>query len=162
MLKLLSPSILKIMMLISFSLTTSLSAIASSPALAQEEFTQDALGVCRLYNLSGYSAINADGTLINLTRYCQQQQVQRSTNYPFWQSFLAVADQKTVDYAQTLGQQEVTAYGSTICPFLQNGGTLEQLRQIQVSGELPSGFEVAVAVAAINTYCPTYQSEIGR
>jgi Protein of unknown function (DUF732) len=158
MLKSLMPSSLAIT-----AIAFSLSAIASSPALAQDEWTDDALGLCGLHNLSGYSAINTAGTLVNLAQYCHQHPLQASSaNYPFWQSFLAAADRETVAYAQTLGQQEVMAYGTTICPFLENGGTLEQLRQIQSSDELPLGLEVAVVVAAINTYCPTYQSEIGR
>ncbi|NJR66592.1 MAG: hypothetical protein HC772_16800 [Leptolyngbyaceae cyanobacterium CRU_2_3] len=158
------PAILKAMALTLLSLT----AIASSPALAEEKFAQDAqdqvhdqLGLCGLHNLSGYSAINSTGTLVNLTQYCRQQQgVQPSASYPFWQMFLKVADLETIAYAQTLGQNGVTAYGATICPFLQAGGTLEQLRQIQVNGELLSNFEVAVAVAAIHTDCPIYQTEL--
>ena len=162
MLKLLMPSTLRVITKGMVLISISLAAIAPSPALAQDKFAQDALGLCGLYNLSGYSAVNAAGVLVNLTQYCQQQQMQEAAIAPFWQAFVAAASQKTVAYAQGLGQQEVAAYGTTICPFLENGGTLDQLRQIQGSGELASGFEAAVVVAAVNTYCPTYQSEIGR
>jgi Protein of unknown function (DUF732) len=152
---------LKLLIVTLSIMPVSLAAIAVAPALAQDKVAEDTLGLCGLHNLSGYSAIDAVGSLVNLTQYCHQQQVQPSAS-PFWQSFLVAADRNTVAYAEALGQQQVAAYGTAICPFLENGGTLAQLRQIQVSGELPSGFEVAVAVAAIHTYCPTYRSEMGR
>jgi hypothetical protein len=123
----------------------------------------DPLRLCPLHNLSGYSAIDASGNLINLRQYCQSQQEMAKPNHaPFWQAFLAAAAPAAIDYARTLNADAVFAYSETICPFLENGGTLNQLRQIQGSGTLPSEFEVAVTSAAIQTECPAYQSELGR
>jgi hypothetical protein len=136
-------------------------ALTGQPALTRQP-ALDSLRLCPLHNLSGYSAIDAAGNLINLSQYCQsQQQMAQPNRAPFWQAFLTAADPQAIAYARTLDQEAVFAYSSTICPFLENGGTVNQLRQIQ-TGSLPSGFEVAVTIAAIQTHCPSYQSEFGR
>jgi Protein of unknown function (DUF732) len=56
----------------------------------------------------------------------------------------------------------VISYGETICPLLNEGKTMQQVRQIQVEGGLPASFDAAVNVAAINTYCPQHSPQIGR
>jgi hypothetical protein len=154
------------------SLTWAEPVLAESAMTTRSEFSQagqagqtalDRLRLCPLHNLSGYSAIDAAGNLINLSQYCQsQQQMAQSNHAPFWQAFLTAADPKAIAYARTLNHEAVFAYGEAICPFLESGGTVGQLRQIQTAGTLPSGFEVAITIAAIQTHCPTYQSEFGR
>jgi Protein of unknown function (DUF732) len=139
-----------------------LSTIVFPQLLAAQEFVYDRLGVCPLYNLSGYSTIDVHGNLVNLTEYCQGLQPDRSRETQFWESFVDAADDRTIAYADTVGQTRVTAYGNTVCPFLRNGGTLEELRQVQADHALPPGFDAAVTIAAIHTYCPTYSAEIGR
>lgn len=137
--------------------------------MAQEASLQ-ATGICGLYNHSGYLVVNEAGQLVNVMDYCQNQQAQQAQPEPqaiprtsaFWQAFAATADSEARAVATTLGSDQVIAYGTTICPFLNQGGTLQELRQIQLDGNLPSGFETAVTVAAIQAYCPAYRSELGR
>jgi Protein of unknown function (DUF732) len=155
------PPMLKILRPVVFVGSILLSTVVFPQLLAAQEFTQDRLGVCPLYNLSGYSTIDVHGNLVNLTEYCQGLS-QETRGDQFWDSFVDAADGEAIAYADTIGRTEVTAYGDTVCPFLKNGGTLEELRQVQGDQDLPSGFDVAVTVAAIHTYCPTYQAEIGR
>lgn len=142
---------------------TLISTAIFPPLLSAQEFAQDRLGVCPLYNLSGYSTIDVSGNLINLTEYCQglSNTTEIRSNH-FWESFIEVADDEAIAYANTYGRTEVTAYGNTICPFLKKGGTLEELRQVQSDQPLPPTFDVAVTLAAIQTYCPTYRAEIGQ
>jgi Protein of unknown function (DUF732) len=133
------------------------------PLLAAQEFSQDRLGVCPLYNLSGYTTIDAHGNLISLTEYCQGlSNASETRSHQFWESFVDAADDEAIAYADEYGRKEVTAYGNTICPFLKNGGTLAELRQVQGDRQFPPTFDVAVTVAAIQTYCPTYRAELGR
>ena len=136
--------------------------ISVSPALAQDPSLQ-ATGICGLYNHSGYLVVDEAGRLVNVVDYCQNQREQQTTpeTSAFWQAFEATANSQARATATALGPDEVVAYGSTICPFLDQGGTLDELRQIQLDGDLPSGFETAVTVAAIQTYCPTYRSALG-
>lgn len=131
------------------------------PLLSAQEFAQDRLGVCPLYNLSGYSTLDIAGNLINLTEYCQglSNTTEIRSNH-FWESFVEVADDEAIAYSNIYGRTEVIAYGNTICPFLRNGGTLEELRQVQSDQSFPLTFNVAVTKAAIQTYCPTYQINI--
>jgi hypothetical protein len=133
------------------------------PLLAAQEFSQDRLGVCSLYNLSGYTTIDTHGNLISLTEYCQGlSNTSELRSNQFWNYFVDIADEDAINYANTYGRKELTAYGNTICPFLKNGGTLEELRQVQGDIQLPPTFDAAVTIAAIQTYCPTYQAELGR
>jgi hypothetical protein len=83
-------------------------------------------------------------------------------NGDFWQAFLAVATPEAVEFARSAGRDDVVAYGATICPTLRDGGTMKDVRTLQLRGGLPAAFDAAVNVAAINTYCPEYQSQIGR
>jgi Protein of unknown function (DUF732) len=158
---------LKILHKIPHSITlmgiTLLSTAIFPPLLAAQEFSHDRLGVCPLYNLSGYTTIDTQGNLISLTEYCQGlSNAPELRNDQFWNRFVDVADDDAIAYANTYGQKQVTAYGNTICPFLKNGGTLEELRQVQGDRQFPPTFDVAVTVAAIQTYCPTYQADLGR
>lgn len=126
------------------------------PFLAAQEFAKDRLGICPLYNLSGYSTIDLQGNLVNLTAYCQGvSNTSEIRNNDFWRNFVEVADNEAIAYAETYGRTEVNAYGNTICSFLQNGGTLAELRQVQSDQSFPPTFEIAVTMAAIETYCPT-------
>ncbi|MCU0565868.1 MAG: DUF732 domain-containing protein [Oculatellaceae cyanobacterium Prado106] len=135
---------------------------------AQEAPEGDRLGVCNLYNLSGYAAIDSNGEIVNLMDYChnfrqnQSEEVALRNEQRFWENFVLAADQGAIAFAETLGQEQVLAYGNTVCPFLKGGGSLGELRQVQADQDLPPRFDVAVTVAAIHTYCPRYGSEIGQ
>lgn len=137
------------------------STIVFPPLLAAQEFAQDRLGICPLYNLSGYSTIDLQGNLVNLMAYCQGlSNASEIRSNDFWKNFVKIADDEAIAYANTYGRVEVTTYGNTICPFLKNGGTLTELRQVQSDQSFPPTFEVAVTRAAIQTHCPTYQAEM--
>lgn len=139
------------------------STVIFPPWLAAQEFAQDRLGICPLYNLSGYSTIDIQGDLVNLTAYCQGwSNASEMRSNDFWESFVETADDEAIAYANSSGRVEVTAYGNTICSFLKNGGTLAELRQVQSDQSFPPTFEVAVTTAAIQTYCPTYPVEMGQ
>lgn len=142
---------------------STISTVLTAPALAQEASLQ-ATGICGLYNHSGYLVVNEAGQLVNVVDYCQNQREQQviPESSAFWQAFEAAATAEARTIATTLGPDEVVAYSTTICPFLDQGGTLRELRHIQLDGDLPSGFETAVTVAAIQAYCPVYRSELGR
>jgi hypothetical protein len=142
---------------------------------AQETETQVAAGICGLYNHSGYLVVDETGNLVDMVEYCQQQQIHQRSQVEsqqsavestaassFWRTFETTANAEARQMAATLGREEIMDYGTTICPFLQQGGTLHELRRIQTDGNLPSNFETAVTVAAIHTYCPAYRSELGR
>ncbi|MBW4514779.1 MAG: DUF732 domain-containing protein [Timaviella obliquedivisa GSE-PSE-MK23-08B] len=154
---------LKIPRSVAFLSIALVSTVVFPPLLAAQEFAQDRLGVCPLYNLSGYSTIDIDGNLVNLTAYCQglgnASEVRRDR---FWESFIEAADDEAIAYANTYGRTKVTAYGNTICLFLRHGGTLEELRQVQADQLFPPTFDVAVTTAAIQTYCPTDAAKIGE
>jgi hypothetical protein len=151
-----------------------LAQTASNPAGS----TLNVPGICGLNQRSGYLVVNEAGNLVDLVDYCRQQanqveQIQRTQQMQqmqqtdprsalFWQAFEAGASPEAIVVANSLGSDEVFAYGSAICPFLEQGGSLRELRQIQGDGNLPTSFEVAVTVAAIDTYCPRFRSEVGR
>lgn len=142
------------------SLFVPLAAVSTSALPAPTEI---ASGICGLYNHDGYLVVDESGNLINMQDYCQRQHDRSaSATRQFWQAFTATANPTVMEVAQKLGQEQVVAYGSMICPFLDQGGTLAELRQIQGDGDLPRDFEVIVTVAAINTYCPAHVAEIGR
>lgn len=140
-----------------------LASLVTTPTTAQPAPTEVATGICGLYNREGYLVVDESGNLINMQDYCQRQ---HDRSVPaisqFWRAFTATANARAIEVANELGQEDVVAYGSVICPFLDQGGTLAELRQIQGDGNLPRDFEVAVTVAAINTYCPAHVAEIGR
>jgi hypothetical protein len=141
---------------------------------AQTPEAQIATGICGLYNHSGYLVVDEAGNLVDIAEYCQRQaDRQLHTNLPndpqlaavaseFWRTFEMTASAEAQQMAAELGRDEVLAYGATICPFLQQGGTLRELRQIQTDGNLPSSFETAVTVAAIYSQCPAHRAELGR
>jgi len=145
----------------------------------------DNRGLCQLNNLAGRSIIDPQGQLINLLDFCEQQQTLQLTEpqlipdsdhsqanpeenqeefqqEAFWRSFTEVASSDAVQFSNTLDRQQIIAYGATICPYLNNGGTLQQVRQIQAQGKRPTSFDVAVTIAAIHTDCPEYTGQIGR
>jgi hypothetical protein len=125
------------------------------------EFQPGTPGVCRLYHLSGYMAMNQQGQVVSLSQYCEQQR-----NWAwydpdnFWQEFRKVASAETITFAQSLTQARVEAYAQSICPFLEDGGTLQELAQIQTDAQLPADFEQAVTIAAVKTYCRQHRQQI--
>jgi hypothetical protein len=147
-------------------------AVFPTLTLAQAASSSGIAGICGLNQRSGYLIVDETGNLVDLVSYCQQQadrveQVTRSSSAnprstSFWQAFETSASPEAIVTANALGADEVIAYGSAICPFLEQGGSLGELRQIQGDGNLPTSFEVAVTIAAIDTYCPAFRSEIGR
>lgn len=125
------------------------------------EFKPGTPGVCRFYNLSGYAAVAADGQLVMLRPYCDQQR-----NWVwyeegrFWSRFRDAATSETLAFAQTLNRHEVEVYALSICPFLEEGGTLQELTQLQADQRFPVEFEQAVTVAAVKTYCRQYRDQL--
>ncbi len=132
---------------------------AANQADQPPPFDLTAPGVCRLYNLSGYFALDAAGAVLPLPLYCQEQQ-NWAWYLPgeFWQEFRQVASAETLTYTQTLDRDKVEVYAQAICLFLESGATGEDLARIQADQQLPPDFEQAVTVAAIQTYCPDYRS----
>jgi hypothetical protein len=141
----------------------------------------DNRGLCQLNDLAGHSIIDSHGQLINLVDFCGQPQAvplagtqtasdrdraqeiaKENQDEEFWRSFNEVASPDAIQFSHTLDRQQIIAYSATICPYLSNGGTLQQVRQIQATSKLPTSFDVAVTIAAIHTYCPEYTTQIGR
>lgn len=118
-------------------------------------------GVCHLYQLSGYLAIDPQGQVVPLSEYCEQQR-----NWAwyetgdFWHEFREVAGAETLSYAQTLDRDKVEAYAQSICPFLANGGTMQELAEIRTDAQLPADFERAVTIAAVKTFCREHRQQI--
>ncbi len=146
-------------------------------AQAQNEATEvppDFLGICGISNYSGRWIIDSSGRLIDLSEVCARrlaaQEAQEAVVVAvtstdgnlFWQAFLNVASPEAIAFARNTGQPAVVEYGTTICPLLQTGNSMQDVRAIQLQGGLPPAFDAAVNVAAINTYCPQYQAQIGR
>lgn len=124
-------------------------------------------GICgQIYGLSGRSVILPSGEFLRLVDYCTVVGTSiTAVSYEgeeFWQAFLAAANPEAQRYAEAAGRDEVVAYGATICPVLNSGTSLSELRQIQAEGDLPVAFDSAVNVAAINTYCPQHRLQVGR
>lgn len=120
-----------------------------------DEFMSGTLGVCRLYNLSGYQVIDALGQLVPLGEYCAQRRNWVAVeDGKFWQAFREAASDEVIAFTRTLSRESVYAYGTAICPFLQEGGTVQALRQLHRDQQLPAAFEEAILTAAITTYCP--------
>jgi hypothetical protein len=144
-----------------------------APAIADED-DPDAFnpGICGLYNYSGSVVSTPAGQIVPLADYCTVQRAfyydeaaiadRESLDDQFWQTFLEAASPSALEFAQSAGKAEVVAYGQTICPFLQEGRSLTDLRQQQSSSGIPQSFEAAVTVAAIYSYCPAYQDQLGR
>lgn len=132
----------------------------SQPASAvlPPAFELGTAGVCWLYNLSGYLALDAEGEVVALQPYCQQQR-NWAWHEPalFWRRFREVASAETLRYSQQFEPDAVEAYGQTICLFLKEGGSPEQLAQIQADQAFPSEFERAVTTASINSLCREYR-----
>lgn len=127
----------------------------------------DPLGICAIGNISGRSIVDANGRLLNLTEFCSRQQVPvvvtlEPQDEAFWQTFLSVASPDAVQFSRSIDRQQVIAYAAAVCPILRQGGSLQQVRQVQIQSRLPAAFDAAVNVAAIHTYCPEYQAQIGR
>jgi hypothetical protein len=146
------------------------------PAHADEdESTQPVappLGICGLYYYSGLTVIDVNGQVSAVEDYCRNRTASQdvliipavagSRDDAFWQAFLLAANPTARQFAESVGRDKVVDYGNTICPFLQDGGTIDRLREVQSDSQTPASFEAAVTVAAINTHCPEYRSSIGR
>ncbi|NEQ26263.1 MAG: hypothetical protein F6K28_45940 [Microcoleus sp. SIO2G3] len=151
-------------------LLTGLLLILSSPADAQDVLTPDPYGICSVGELGGRSIVNSAGQLVRLNEYCQQQVQITEQQIPppdpnenaFWQAFRAVASPAALEFSESIDRQQLIAYSTTICPFLASGGTMQQVRAVQVQSRLPAAFDAAVNVAAIHTYCPQFTNQIGR
>lgn len=145
---------------------------AATPSWAERQpDEQPNLGICGMYYLAGRAAIDTSGQLIRLEEYCQTYRVnvlaatssvEDPNNLIFWQNFAAVATSEAIEFAQAQEPGAVLAYSATICPLILETGSLAAVRQSQSDGELPQSFEVAVTIASIYTYCPNYQSLLGR
>lgn len=129
----------------------------------QPEFKPGTLGVCGLHQVSGYLAVTPDGQMVPLSQYCQQQQNWVwSAESDFWQEFRAAATPETVVFAQSLDRHEVEAYAHTICTFLDDGATLQEIQSVQSDQQLPASFERAVTIAAIKANCRQYRSKLAE
>ncbi|NJO42883.1 MAG: DUF732 domain-containing protein [Cyanobacteria bacterium CRU_2_1] len=157
---------LQIVLLISLLSTTLVSTTLATPLFTRSEEPPEeppSQGICGLYTRSGFLIIDESNQVITLTDYCRGQRERDDIETSqFWQNFEAAATSETIAFAKSQGEADVVAYGITICPFLERGGTMGELREMQADGDLPSAFEIAVTLAAIHTYCPAYRSEIGR
>lgn len=80
----------------------------------------------------------------------------------FWQTFLTAASPEAIVFAQSVEQEAVLEYGQTICPSLDEGKTMDEVRATQIENGLPADFDAAVNVAAIHAYCPQHETQIGR
>jgi hypothetical protein len=127
-------------------------------------FQTGTLGLCHLYNLSGYFAIDQTGAVVPLQPYCQDQQ-----NWvwyaegSFWRAFRRAATTEALTFAQTLDQQAIEAYALSICTLLNDESftpatAMQTLETVQSGGPLPIAFDQAVTQAAIRTYCPEHRS----
>ncbi|MEA5597472.1 hypothetical protein [Rivularia sp. UHCC 0363] len=135
----------------------SVSQPSSQPEAAPPAFDLNTAGICWLYNLSGYLALDTVGEVVPLQPYCQQQRNWAWYNSaPFWQQFRQVATVETLRYSQSLDPDAIEAYGQTICLFFKDGGSAEQLAEIQSDSTFPAKFEQAVTVAALNSLCRQY------
>ncbi|MBD2462898.1 DUF732 domain-containing protein [Oscillatoria sp. FACHB-1407] len=124
-------------------------------------------GICgQIHGLSGRSVILPSGEFVRLVDYCTTVGTSITAvsfeGEEFWQAFLIAASPEALRYAESVGRDEVVSYGATICPVLNSGTSMQELREVQAEGDLPVAFDAAVNVAAVNTYCPQYQSQLGR
>jgi hypothetical protein len=137
--------------------------LTSEPREAQEppEFRLGTAGVCQLHQLSGYLALAADGQMLPLTEYCQQQRnwVWYEAS-DFWKEFRQVASVETLTFTQTLNRERVEAYAGSICTCLDDGTTLQELQKIQADDQLPADFERAVTIAAVKAYCRQHRAAL--
>lgn len=169
------------MLKIAYSLVLMGSMLLPLAGLAQPAIAQDSdddeetqvvpvtgfLGVCELNTLSGLTFIDEEtGEVRVLADYCPTETATRLSlteeGEEFWQAFLSVASPNAIEFASKANRQEVANYGATVCVVMDEGASLQEVRQLQLEGGLPASFDAAVNVAAINTYCPEYRGEIGR
>jgi hypothetical protein len=147
----------------------------AQPAIAQDSDDDEVqvvpvtgfIGVCELNTLSGLTFIDEEtGEVRILADYCPTETATRLSlteeGEEFWQAFLSVASPNAIEFASKANRQEVANYGATVCVVMDEGASLQEVRQLQLEGGLPASFDAAVNVAAINTYCPEYRAEIGR
>ncbi len=87
---------------------------------------------------------------------------QVTPNQEFWLRFRTAASNEALEFARSLELSAVIDYGQTICPLLNDGVTMDEVRDTQVEADLPADFDAAVNVAAIHTYCPQHVTQIGR
>ncbi|MBE9179905.1 DUF732 domain-containing protein [Oculatella sp. LEGE 06141] len=153
----------------SIALTSALILIAAnglSPAIAQYVPGRTTLGICESEVLSGRSVVDSAGNVVRLVDYCREQRTASLAvgieGDRFWQNYVTVASPTALDFTRTIDPQLLIDYGTSVCPFLAGGGSMQEIRLLQRDGALPSSVEVAVTVAAIHTYCPEFASRIGR
>jgi Protein of unknown function (DUF732) len=142
------------------------------PSTAQDPFGDVTPGICRLPFRAGRMVVTTNGQLMNLPDYCAQSQsnfsqpvtepVDLSSESDFWQAFVTAASPSALEFAESIGQDKVTEYGTSICAALRDGQSLDELRQTQADGRTSVAFEAAVTVASVNTNCPEFRSQLGR
>jgi hypothetical protein len=155
-----------------------LAAVGLLPATAAETELElilrpDPTGLCDLPEIGGLWVNDLDGRLVRLEDLCRRLQPERfaaerltivleESEVEFWQSFLEVASPSAIEFANQMDRKDVVEYGKSVCISLNQGDNMETVRAVQIEGGLPSAFDAAVNVAAINTYCPVYRYQIGR
>lgn len=119
-------------------------------------------------DLSGSWVNDGTGNLVPLTTLCNvalqhhEPIIIPPVETEFWQAFVTAASPDALEFANEAEVDDVVAYGQTICPSLNELGTMHELRMAQAEGGLPASFDAAVNVAAIHTYCPEKTRSIGR
>ncbi|MEM9449837.1 MAG: DUF732 domain-containing protein [Cyanobacteria bacterium P01_E01_bin.6] len=99
--------------------------------------------------------VNRDGAL-------SDSQLRARFDEQFWQMFLQAASPEAIAFSQGVEQSAVIEYGRTICPLLNDGITMDDVRTTQRQSGLPADFDAAVNVSAIHIYCPEHDRQIGR
>lgn len=132
----------------------------------------DPTGLCVLPELGGMWVNDSTGQIVQLEDLCEALLPERfigvsttelsELEIAFWEAFLEVASREAITFANQVDHQDVVDYGKSVCLSLEQGDTMTDVRKVQIEGGLPPAFDAAVNVAAINTYCPGYQYQIGR
>ncbi len=132
----------------------------------------DPTGLCAIPELGGMWVNDNTGQIVRLEELCQALLPERfisvsmaelsAQEVEFWEAFLNVASPEAITFANQVSHQDVVDYGKSVCISLGRGDTMADVRKVQIEGGLPAAFDAAVNVAAINTYCPGYQYQIGR
>lgn len=150
-------------------------AIAAAPGSAQ--VAEDAMnpGICGINDYSGRLVIDERGQAVPLDVYCRDRSAtldattelltepsNTAEDSTFWQTFRTAASPPALKFAATLGREQVTTYALSICNALSQGESLDTIRQVQSDGSAPQSFEAVVTVAAIHSFCPAYQNQLGR
>ncbi|MGF1498219.1 MAG: DUF732 domain-containing protein [Elainellaceae cyanobacterium] len=162
------------LVLLSLGLNYPLTVSAEGESLLETDPT----GLCLLGDLSGRWVEGASGRMMPLHEVCGrlpngEGDAAAASEDPaadaadpaksmFWRAFLNAAGEEAIAFAEAIPVEDIVAYGTTICPMLEDGHTLQEVRTVQATSDLPASFDAAVNVAAIHTFCPQYATQIGR